>query len=111
MGDTALFFEKYCGKQGTIYAFEPFESNFKVLGENIKRNNLKNIFAVKEGFMDMEGFLSMSGASGQASVRDNGNYKIKVTTIDKFVERNNLSKVDFIKMDIEISNMCLSPWG
>jgi len=101
MGDTALFFEKYCGKQGTIYAFEPFESNFKVLGENIKRNNLKNIFAVKEGFMDMEGFLSMSGASGQASVRDNGNYKIKVTTIDKFVERNNLSKVDFIKMDIE----------
>jgi len=51
--------------------------------------------------MDVEGFLNMSGVGGGASIVDNGNYKIKVTAIDKFVERNNLSKVDFIKMDIE----------
>jgi len=42
-----------------------------------------------------------NGGAGARPVRDGGGIEIKTITIDDFVQRFSLARVDFIKMDIE----------
>ncbi|MHB1657603.1 MAG: FkbM family methyltransferase [Burkholderiales bacterium] len=100
LGDTALWFSKYIGEEGKVFCFEPFDSNFSVLIENINNNNIKNIISEKFGLWSKETILKIKGTGGGASVSKTGS-NINVVSIDKFVKDNKLQKVDFIKMDIE----------
>jgi len=42
-----------------------------------------------------------SGGGSSAITETAGDTSVKVTTVDKFVEANKLTRVDFIKMDVE----------
>ncbi|BBJ28330.1 FkbM family methyltransferase [Athalassotoga saccharophila] len=102
IGDTAFWFRKYVGESGKVYAFEPSSNNFKILEENVKQNNVQNIFPLKMALSDNEATLSIeSGWGGKSNLSSEGSEKVKVTMIDKFVEDQKLDHVDFIKMDIE----------
>ena len=95
-GDTAYFFSKKCSNKARIYAFEPDENNYKVLlkiKEKYKLNNVitKNILLLNsEKEID---FISM--------IENTPTIKKNAITIDKFVEENNIEKIDYIKMDVE----------
>ncbi|TXJ45433.1 FkbM family methyltransferase [Brachyspira aalborgi] len=95
-GDTAYFFSKKCSNKARIYAFEPDENNYKVLLKIKDKYKLNNVIASNILFSNLEteiNFLSMD-LNRQA-------VKMKSTTIDKFVEENNIEKIDYIKMDVE----------
>ena len=95
-GDTAYFFSKKCSNKARIYAFEPDENNYKVLLKIKDKYKLNNVIASNILFSNSEteiNFLSMD-LNRQA-------VKMKSTTIDKFVEENNIEKIDYIKMDVE----------
>ena len=95
-GDTAYFFSKKCSNKARIYAFEPDENNYKVLLKIKDKYKLNNVIASNILFSNSEAeinFLSMD-LNRQA-------VKMKSTTIDKFVEENNIEKIDYIKMDVE----------
>jgi FkbM family methyltransferase len=100
VGDTALWFSEYIGDEGKIFCFEPFNSNFSVLKENIKNNNINNIIPEQLGLWSKETVLKMEGTRAGAFISKTG-LNINVTSIDKFVKDNKLQKVDFIKLDIE----------
>ena len=95
-GDTAYFFSKKCSNKARIYAFEPDENNYKVLLKIKDKYKLNNVIASNILFSNSEteiNFLSMD--------LNRPAIKMKSTTIDKFVEENNIEKIDYIKMDVE----------
>ena len=95
-GDTAYFFSKKCSNKARIYAFEPDENNYKVLLKIKDKYKLNNVIASNILFSNSEAeinFLPMD--LNRPAV------KMKSTTIDKFVEENNIEKIDYIKMDVE----------
>ena len=102
-GDTALWFSKSVKSEGQVYAFEPVEYNSHVLEKNIERNSIENITIVRAGAGDKEQMMNVVGIGGGAFItnEDSKGENVKITTIDNFVERHKIERVDFIKMDIE----------
>lgn len=115
LGYFALYFSKWVGNEGMVYAVEPVESVRRVLTKNAKKyKNIKIIpYALGEFNKDIEivnttrkakGFI----ASGSNYVVD-GSKPVTDENIDKFnaVMRKGselfsaLSKIDFIKCDVE----------
>lgn len=105
-GDTSLPLSQITQKN--VYAFEPFEDSFKLLEKNIYDNNIKNIIPVNKSLGNINGerTLYLSGANVQGitsnpKIRQYDNeLKVQETTVDTFVEENNLN-VGFITIDVE----------
>jgi FkbM family methyltransferase len=104
-------FSAYAVSKGAVaYAFEPVEDTYKILCETSKLNKNK-IVPIQKGLGNYCGkidILIKGDYNWGNSIIPHGNTmktmrkeKITVTTLDKFVEENNLAKVDFIKADIE----------
>lgn len=111
-GDTSLPLSKRTTKN--VYAFEPFKDSFEILKKNISDNNIENIIPVNKSLGNINGerslFLSgdnVQGITSDATLRSYDNeIKVKETTIDTFVEENNL-EVGFITIDVEGAEMDL----
>jgi FkbM family methyltransferase len=122
-GDTVLDFgahiglfaamaSKAVGSSGIVYAFEPSPSTNQLLQKTVKINNASGIIKTfQKAVGGSVGKTTFFVSDGQA---DNANslvnYKedrpfhgieIEVTTIDEFVKEQQLTKVDFIKIDVE----------
>jgi len=82
-GEFTIYASKKVGERGKIIAFEPDEFNFKVLLMNIKINNLDNVIPLKKGIWSKD------------IPQD------KRVSLDNELGRLGIKKVDFIKMDIE----------
>jgi len=98
------------GNSGHIYSFEPHPVFFKRLKDNVTMNNLKNVTLVEKGMYDKSQKVSFFASAGCSSVIQehaesyNGRAEkmtIQTTTIDTFIEKNKLKKVDLIKIDVE----------
>ena len=111
-GDTSLPLSKRTTKN--VYAFEPFKDSFEILKKNISDNNIENIIPVNRSLGNINGerslFLSgnnVQGITSDATLRSYDNeIKVQETTIDTFVEENNL-EVGFITIDVEGAEMDL----
>ncbi len=105
-GNTCLEFASRLKNKCIIYSFEPEESNFNKLKSNIYKHKLQEIvFPVKKGLYDKECTLFINtnvdnDMQFQVQSTDTGK-SIEVISIDAFVEKEKISKVNFIKMDIE----------
>nr|WP_285860183.1 MULTISPECIES: FkbM family methyltransferase [Paenibacillus] len=100
-GDTAEQFATYCQ---TIYSFEPSTAVYESLVQNIKKNCLEyKVKPSKVGLWSENGEADFSTIIDQGLhlIIDDGNETIPVTSIDSFVESSGITKVDFIKLDIE----------
>lgn len=95
-GDSAYFFSKKCSDDAKIYAFEPDANAYEALKcvkEKYKLNNviLENVLlSNKEETID---FVSM--------IPNTPVVKMNAVTVDKFVNDNNIDRIDYIKMDVE----------
>ena len=95
-GDSAYFFSKKCSNDAKIYAFEPDANAYEALKcvkEKYKLNNviLENVLlSNKEETID---FVSM--------IPNTPVVKMNAVTVDKFVNDNNIDRIDYIKMDVE----------
>jgi FkbM family methyltransferase len=105
-------FSAYAAAKGaTAYAFEPVKETFQWICITKELNEVNagrgKIIPIPKGLGDSECEMSISinkDNSGSNSTITKGNSageKISITTLDKFVEENDLKRVDFIKADIE----------
>jgi FkbM family methyltransferase len=107
-GDTALVFAASVGKSGHIHSFEPLPRQQEVFRRNLAANQLLSErislhpFATSDKSGDRV-FFSDAGASARAS--SSGQVEVQTLSIDDFVDRNQVARVDFIKMDIEGAEM------
>jgi|TARA_Y100000294_G_scaffold145701_1_gene140991 FkbM family methyltransferase len=98
-----------------IYAFEPVKKNYQTLIQNIKNNKIKNIIANNFGLLDKKKFLKIGipDPSTHKRYKQNINdglfsifakkkkFKIKVDSLDAFIKKKKINKIDFIKIDVE----------
>lgn len=105
-GDTALPLSEITNKN--VYSFEPFDESFEGLEKNIAANNIKNIIPIKKSLGNIVGerslYLAGDNVQGITSNPNTRQYdielKVQETTVDAFVEENNLD-VGFISIDVE----------
>jgi len=106
-GDTAEIFSQIA-LEGAVFAFEPYEASYSKL----QQRHLLNVQCINKGLYSMEGVLQFTvhdnepgGNSVSYTRYANKVEQITVTTIDKFVLDNRIERIDFIKMDIEGSEL------
>ncbi|HLA56886.1 MAG TPA: FkbM family methyltransferase [Flavobacterium sp.] len=106
-GYIALLFAKLAGENGKVYAFEPDAINIKYIEENIGLNeDVKNIIIEDLLLWNENTFVDFyeAGTVGSSAVWMPGSDKVvkkEAVRIDDWVAKNNIQKLDFIKMDIE----------
>ncbi|MDR2129863.1 MAG: FkbM family methyltransferase [Odoribacteraceae bacterium] len=101
-------FSAYVVARGaTVHAFEPVEETFRLLCKTRELNG-NTILPVRAGLgskeqeVDIAINASNSGANTMIGEHGAGRYeRVRITTLDKYVEEQGLERVDFIKADIE----------
>lgn len=111
IGYFTLVFSKLVGPKGKIFAFEPDPVNFSILKENIKINNCSNVIPIQKAVAEKirKGFIYLSKENkGDHRIYDSGNKRekieIEITSLDEYFKNSN-QKIDFIKMDIQGSEI------
>jgi FkbM family methyltransferase len=96
-------------KKGICYAFEPVKKSYEILRKTAILNN-NRIIPVEMGLGQKEEritiYISMDDTAGAGNVPKGKKSRIiphiiNTTTLDKYIEKNNIAKIDFIKADIE----------
>lgn len=111
-GDTALQFACEVGPTGHVYTFEFVPSNLKVLHKNLELNpHLRPLITVAEYPVGLSSdtkmfFLENGPGSRVAETKIDDRYvECKIQSIDEYCLKQNVQKVDFIKMDVEGSEL------
>jgi FkbM family methyltransferase len=95
------------GGGGRCYAFEPTKKTFDILKETARLNSRIIPVQTALGACEAEGtvFFAPHHSGGNTTLEGMFNSvlseKIKIDSLDNFVEKNNIEKIDFIKADIE----------
>jgi len=107
-GDTALYFAHKTGLNGRVFSFDFIPDNMKLFELNTSFNPQleKIIQLIPHPLSDKTGDVIYFKDNGPASQVEFSPFEgqtgcATTLTIDDFVKQNNISKVDFIKMDIE----------
>lgn len=115
-GDTALYFAEEAGEKGKVFSFEFLPDNLEVFHKNLNLNpKLKERIHLVENALWQDStshlFVKGHGPGTWCTMQEFKGYTMKVPTksIDDFVREKNIEKVDFIKLDIEGSELaCLT---
>lgn len=100
---------------GFVYAFEPSPYTLSLLRRALALNRVRNVRIVPTGLSATEGEASLStpikksgvlgyglaSLAGVAPGRDRSDQTVPLLTLDGFVEREGIQRLDFIKADIE----------
>lgn len=108
-GETSVYFANQTGSTGKVFGFEFVPSNLTVAKSNVSLNsNFDSIIDIVTSPLWSESRLKLyyvDWGPGSRVSSDEKRYKYDGTcdtiTIDDFVQKNKVSKIDFIKMDIE----------
>ncbi len=103
-------FSQLVGPQGLVIAFEPVPQTFRTLAAGIERYHRGNVQARNEAVSDHEGVVLMAVPQYEENAGDNlyqasvvdssqspNGFTVKSVTVDSL----ELSRVDFIKIDVE----------
>ena len=118
IGLYSIIGSKRVGATGKVFSFEPSKANFKLFLKNIELNQIKNIIPVNMGLGDEIAdklILSQNPENGDGEkyilkdenlIKNNlnnnkSNEIIALDTLDNFQLNNNITKVDFLKIDVE----------
>ena len=103
-GDTVEDFINFSeGKYGKVFAFEADPKNFEKLKNFVREKNYKNVELLNCGVWSEKTTLFFYDiGSGGSRISEFGNSKLEVDSIDNIVGEE---KIDFIKMDIEGSEL------
>ncbi|TDA69577.1 FkbM family methyltransferase [Sulfuricurvum sp. IAE1] len=102
----SIFVEKKF-PNSSIHAFEPVPETFTILQKNIAHNLCSHIAINNIGLSNKNDILKFTcdKYAGNHIVLDptdqDDTVSINVITLDEYAEKNNLSKIDFIKCDVE----------
>lgn len=104
-GDTSVFFAKSVGATGKVYVFDPLPIHGAVIQKNISQNNLESCitylpYAISESSNNTKYNENLIHAIDPGfRILDESSFPI--ISIDEFVQQYKVSKINFIKMDIE----------
>jgi FkbM family methyltransferase len=107
----STMFAQKLGTASKVYAFEPVPPTFGRLNEHIKLNHLENLIipnrialSDRVGQAKMHLFKGRSHALASLDPQGESDYEIfeaPLVTLDIFLEENQLTHIDFAKIDVE----------
>ena len=103
-GDTAMYFAFH--EASKVYSFEFVKDNLKILRGNLAQNpSISPIVEVVERALwhedDVELIFESAGPGTGVRVGGVSGETVKTITIDTYVAREGIERIDFIKLDIE----------
>lgn len=108
IGYYSVILGKSVGENGKVYAFEPEPTNFQFLERNIGANSLSHVKAYRLALANKPGILSFylhESNKGKHSLIDYQKntecIKVEATTVDSFITKHGIRKIDLIKIDVE----------
>jgi FkbM family methyltransferase len=111
IGQTALFLSDKVRNNGMVISFEPFPKTYKRFERNLALNSkFKNIRLERIALGDKKSVLKMhsenKGNSGQNRISEDEKplkdfFDVEVMTLNEYVKKNPLKKIDLIKIDVE----------
>ncbi|MBN2106678.1 MAG: FkbM family methyltransferase [Deltaproteobacteria bacterium] len=107
IGYYSVILSKLAGPQGKVYAFEPTLHYRRELQENLRENHITNCEILNYGLSDKRQELLINIGDSSATIHwvaDTAPVKtelIKLETLDAFCELKKISRIDFIKIDID----------
>jgi FkbM family methyltransferase len=114
LGEMALHMARRVGVAGCVYAFEPVSAVFARLQEHTQRNKLDAIvkpcrlaLSNANGSLEIACADSRADNQGLGSIvnRDNAavalRESVETQTLDSFAARHNITRIDFMKVDIQ----------
>ena len=113
IGAASLYLAAKVGASGLVLAYEPDAGNLDIFQKNLAANGAPlQVQLVPKGISDREGVLEFFAGANYTSSLFMTNYvqnerekyrvvKIPVTTLDAEAARLGLTRLDFVKMDIE----------
>lgn len=111
IGSHTLPLALHIGEQGKLYAFEPQRFIFQTLCANIALNSLNNVFCFQKAVGKKSDILFLPkvdynkhGNFGGVSLQKDGEEKVDVITLDKYLDIDHLKllKVDAEGMELDI---------
>lgn len=104
IGLFALYASKKC-KDGKIFCYEPINENYQLLIENVKNNNIKNIFyynfAVSDNQEKIKIYLNDDDA-GHSIIKTTQKFQmVESISLKKIFDENKINKCNFLKLDCE----------
>ncbi|MCX7593322.1 MAG: FkbM family methyltransferase [Fischerella sp.] len=120
IGDYSILFSKLVGCSGKVYSFEPASSTFKILQERLIKFQCNNVHVFKKAvfskqtqieFNEFPEQFSVWNSIGRPQMLDphgSGQYipivkteVVETVTLDSFCKSHNISKIDYLKIDVE----------
>ncbi|EDM42959.1 hypothetical protein SCB49_01607 [unidentified eubacterium SCB49] len=96
-------------KKGSVYSFEPHPNLFSSIKSSVLLNKFESFYCINKAVGKNEGIINLhlsnatsntlSDFSGDIVV--NKSVKIKMTSLDAFVEQNKIKTLDLIKIDVD----------
>ena len=113
VGYYSLLAASLVGPKGRVFSFEPDQDNYGLLVHNIELNGYDNITAVNQAVCDVSSsrtlFISAldNGRHSMYHQRqpESGSVTVSATTADDYFETIGWPKIDFIKLDVEGSEL------
>ena len=106
-----LLASKKVGPSGQVFAFEPSPRELRRLRWNLFLNRCRNVCVVPFALGNIEDtvelFVCLGRETGCNSLRPPavsepvGKVQVPITTLDRYLERTRICKVDFVKIDVE----------
>jgi len=111
IGYYAILESSKIGNNGMVWSIEPSPQNFETLSKNIILNQRKNIkcynIAIGSGNGKIDFLISKksnwSKIKNESDHIENGDkiIQVDIMTLDSFSEKNEIKKVDLLRMDVE----------
>lgn len=111
IGYYSLLFAKW---RAVVYCFEPYPDTVRKLRRNLELNPALSVSVWETALSDHEGRISMSVPDAMncgCNYVAPGSGEIQMTTLDAFVWAHGLQRIDFIKADIEGSEVAFLEGG
>jgi FkbM family methyltransferase len=105
LGDSAAVFSNAVGPQGRVFSFDPIADHIEMINFNASQFQFNNVTAIASGlsnYINNSEPLRIGGFN--PAFRANFD-ALPMTTIDTFFSSSKLEKVDFIKLDVEGSEI------
>ena len=106
IGWYTLAMARVVGPSGRVYSFEPAEEELTRLRSNVRLNRFENVRIKPLALAEAEGWATLSDTldAGTTYV-GGGKRRIATTSLDRLVAEEGLERIDFIKMDVEGSEL------
>jgi FkbM family methyltransferase len=116
-GTFTILAARMVGPEGKVIAFEPDGRNRERLRENVELNDLDNVIIVPKGLWSSErrmafceygedfSALSYEDLHCNVNLRHEVTGEVEVVSLDNEIERLDIDRLDFLKMDIEGSEI------